>query len=322
MKKLRHSDLNTKSALAQQVLEYLGTQAPGKDAQATTERTKINDTRKLYDWRLKDTPSDHVPVSTANRDGAPRLRVSPLLSKNASMTLSQFREKWENFFKTPVAASAAVGLVPAAGYWILDKFLNPDDADANENIKDTAQELLNEDDKPKDDKYYYNKAIDKNKSRRWRNAGLWWLGSALLLNAGRINPNNWSRLWSYNLTKSASMLGPQMLVGRDQIGAAVALDDRMSNELKASAFNVLNYNPQPTYSSTDIVNNAIYSGESARTGLPMGRLISSAVVDAAAGYGLGKLLGIGSPKRLGALFGIGSGLINAISYSKNNSTPA
>jgi hypothetical protein len=137
---------------------------------------------------------------------------------------------------------------------------------------------------------------------------------------GQINPKDWSQLYKYSsaVRKQASMLGPNPAVDFSTIRSAVQFDDRMSPSIKNSALNALSYNPQPMMTSTDIVNNAIYSGESARTGLPIGRLIASAVADSAAGYGLGKLLGVARPDRVAGLAGIGSALFNAISYNNSN----
>ena len=316
--------------LGQAVMQYLGTQRPAKRLPSRDKNTEAEEhadhreDNRLFNWR-KGSDSDKTPAPKQHSDHVPALRVSPLLSKQAKGFMSdpihKTIEGWRDTMKSPIVSSLALGLPLAATYWIADKFVNPDSVGSNENVARDAEKLIDEavasGNPGTDSKVYIDQAIANNQRRRWKNAALALLGSAALLHTRRIDPNNWSKLYKYSsaMPKRASMLGPDDIVPFSTIRDAVQFDSRMSPSIKHSALNALSYNPSPYMSSTDIVSNAIYSGESAKTGLPIGRLISAAVADAAVGYGAGKLLGVGSPARVAGLAGIGSALINAISYN-------
>lgn len=256
-------------------------------------------------------------------------------------SLAQAVKNSHDFWKTPILRSAVYGAVPALGYWAVSKFLNPDvEGTDNKRIETIAAELLEQDEKNTgkakgDYEYYMEQAKAKSANDRWRRAAWVWLGSSALAHSVNINPSDWASLYRFPKTrlekknsatdkgnsaleKQSSMLGSQMAMDYNSLQAAVALSPALSPQIKTSALNALAYSPQPVMTSTNIINNAIYSGESAKTGLPIGRIITSAAVDGGVGFGLGKLFNLGSPGRAGILAGIGSALYNALSYTNKN----
>lgn len=326
---------DTHAGLSRAVMNYLGKHKPkrmvAESKQDIREDSTVNRNDQLFSWVREGSDSDNTPAPKTHSEHVPKLRVSPLLSKQAaegdSFMLKPIHEAVQSYrdtVKSPIVTSLLIGSVPALGYYLFDKFTNPDSVGSNKAIEQRAQQLIDEDiDKgirPSDASEYIQRAIGEHKSRRNRNT-LWaLLAAAGIAHLGQINPKDWSQLYKYSsaVRKSAGMLGPSPAVDFGTIRSAVEFNDKMSPSLKHSALNALSFNPKPMMTSTDIVNNAIYSGESAKTGLPIGRLISSAVVDAAAGYGIGKWMGLAQPGRLAGLFGAGSALINAISYNNNN----
>lgn len=313
---------------------------------------------RLYDWKLRGSESDDTPAPKTSTIDEPQLRVSPLLSKQAGSDdrssavegvdfnyddegyrvpvetpLSKTTYNWNKAMGSPILSSLAFGALPAALYWAGHKFLNPDaEGTEGQNIEIAAGKLIEEDEKAgrplQTREYYIEKAIENQKKSRIRQALGIGLASSVLFHLPHINPSDWSQLWRYPKTihdqggaplkKQSSMLGPTNAMSFNALKSAIAFNPNLTPSIKESALNALNFNPAPVMTSTNIINNAIYSGESAKTGLPIGRIITSAAVDGFAGYGLGKLLGVGSPKRLGLLTGIGSALYNAVSYNSNN----
>ena len=334
-------------------MSYLGEyrKSGGKLPKDTQEDDKTqNDNHELFTWKRKSSESDAPAVSKVSTTPEPKLRVSNLLSKAAAeddgpepdqygggpavvpykgpenSSLRQTVYDWQRFWGSPVISSVAMGLVPAALYWGFNKYTSPDDPRKNTEIQNLAYQIAKEDKDAgiplRDARHYMQAAIERNAKNRWKKAALVAGISAAVLHTQHINPSDWSQLYKYptipGVRHNASMLGtPNGFAPTDEIRNSVLFDPRMSPETKASALRVLDYDPMTQMSSSDIVRNAIYSGESAKTGLPMGRLITSAVVDGAVGYGLGKLFGAGNPTRVGLLSGIGSALYNALSYYGN-----
>lgn len=318
------------------VMRYLGNHKPrarkddGDTAKYDQVSSTVNKNDKLFSWVHEGSDSDNTPAPKNHSDHVPALRVSPLLSKQAKEStsimhkpISEVVQAYRDTVKSPIVTSLLLGTVPALGYYLVDKFTNPDSVGSNPKIESRAQQLIDEDAakgvRAGDAAAYVDKAVEENKSRRNKNTLAALAIAAGVAHLGQINPKDWSQLYKYSsaVRKKASMLGPDPAVDFSTIRSAIQFDERMSPSIKHSALNALSYNVKPMMTSTDIVNNAIYSGESAKTGLPIGRLIASSVVDAAAGYGVGKWLGLARPDRLAGLAGIGSALFNAISY--NNS---
>lgn len=349
---VKRSD-DTRAMLSNAVMSYLGEyrKSGGKLPKDTPEDDKTQrEDRELFTWKRKGSESDAPVVSKVSTTPEPKLRVSNLLSKAAAedkdikegeeyiTTADGYRNPpakplretvrgWQDFWKTPIASSAALGLLPALAYYGFSKFTSPDDPE-DVNIKTIANELVKEDMSNgiqlKDAQYYMDKALAKHKRTRLMRALGIWGGSAALLHAQHINPSDWSQLYKYpriqrkGVNHEASMLGVEPYKTADELRESILFDPRMSPEMKYNALGVIDYAPGPFMTSTDIVNNAVASGISGRTGLPMGRIISSAAVDAGVGYGLGKLMGASKPGRVAGLFGVGSALINAIQYASKH----
>lgn len=346
-----HTEQDRRAQLGHSVMQYLGMvkSESDKGKNITYAKSTKKKDAPLYNWIKRGTKSDDMPAPQTHSADEPKLRVSNLLSKQAAngskdkgegvdfvtdsngtrypvdTPLAQSVTNWHSFWKSPILESAVLGAVPAAAMWGFHKYLNPDDeGEDNDRLKTLASELLKEDEDKDggaqgDYEYYMNKAREVSKLRRWQMVAGVWLASAMLNHAKYINTSDPSMLYKYRKTKlekQSSMLGSQMAMRYNDLQSAVMFDPFMSPSIKHSALNALSYNPQPVMTSTNIINNAIYSGESAKTGLPIGRIITSAAVDSAVGYGLGKLLNVGSPKRAALLAGVGSALYNALSYSK------
>lgn len=349
-------DMNAK--LGRAVMSYLGQFYAGSKQKKVTHQPEntLTGNPQLYDWKLRGSESDNTPAPKTSTTVEPKLRISPLLSKQADSKrpsgegvdfdyddkgyrvpvdtpISKTVSNWNKSMGSPILSSLALGSLPAIAFWAGHKFLNPDmEGTEGQNIEIAAGKLIEEDEragKPLQSReYYVAKAIENQKRRRDRLALAVGLGSSILMHLPHINPKDWSQLWRYpktiheqpkpQLNKQSSMLGPNNAMSFNALKSAIAFNPNLAPSIKESALNVLNFNPTPRMTSTNIISNAIYSGESAKTGLPMGRIITSAAVDGFAGYGLGKLLGVGSPKRLGMLTGIGSALYNALSYNNNN----
>lgn len=321
--------LNVRDGIGRKVMEYLGT-FNLRNAKAKPEKDIDNDSKdksSLFSWRSAVSNVDDIPAPKFSGGDQPKLIVSPLLSKRADSfmhkPIPEAISGWRDAVKSPIVSSAIVGSIPALIYMGVDKFVNPDSVGKNKNLEAYVTQAVEEDkrnNRPlKTADEYIKAAVEHNKNRRLKNTLGVWLALSALAHTTRIDSSDWSKLYKYSsaLDKKASMLGIGPSVDFNTARHAVLSDPRMSDPLKASALNVLNFNPMPAMTSTDIVNSAIYSGETARTGMPIGRLIASSVADAAVGYGLGNLLNVGNPGRLAGLFGIGSALINAVSYNNN-----
>lgn len=327
-------------------MQYLGEYRRRK-GNVTVDTNSDDRKGELFTWKQKDSEADKPVAAKQGTNVEPKLRVSNLLSKAAAAksegaetgnratvervpynnpyntSLRQSVYDWQRFWGSPVISSAALGLIPAAAYWGINKFTSPDDPKENTEIQNIAYQIAKEDKEAgipiRDARHYIQAAIERHAKRRWKIAALVGLGSAALLHTQHINPEDWTELVKYptvpGVRHNASMFGPGVgPLPIDNIRSSVMFNNQFSPDLKDSAMRVLDYAPSAYMTSSDIVSNAIHSGESGRTGLPMGRLITSAVADGAIGYGLGKIFGAGNPKRLGILTGIGSALYNALSY--------
>lgn len=332
--------------LGRDVMKYLGDfSAKSKRKRKVTTELKsspLKNNSALFAWHERGTEADSAPAPKTSKISEPRLRVSNLLSKMSSndnkdpdyitdsvgakrpvnKPLAEGIRSWQNTFKSPIFASLTLGAIPAAAFWGIHKFVNPDEEGTEgQTIEIAAGKLIEEDEKAgvplKDRQYYIDRAIENQRKDRWKTTLAIGLGSAALAHLWNVNPSDWSQLYKYpkvrGVNKTASMLGPVNAVDYNTLQSLIAFNPDMAPTIKQSALNALSYDPKPIMTSTNIVNNAIYSGESAKTGLPIGRIITSAAVDGLAGYGLGKLLGVGSPKRVGLLSAIGSALHNALS---------
>jgi hypothetical protein len=343
-------EVDKKAQLSAAVMQYLGEYRRRKGQMPKDDSTnRADEDKNLFSWRRKESESDAPVAAKISTMVEPKLRVSNLLSKAAAeeddksldatseynypykdpyrTPLRNTVHDWQRFWGSPIISSAAMGLIPGAIYWGINKYTSPDDPKENTEIQNIAYQIAKEDKEAgiplRDARHYMQAAIERNAKRRWKIAAAIAAGSAALLHTQHINPSNWSELYKYptipGVRHNASMLGSGTgAMSVDQLKASVMFDNTMTPDMKASAMRVLDYDPMTQMTSSDIVRNAIYSGESAKMGLPMGRLITSAAVDGAIGYGLGKLFGAGSPKRVGLLTGIGSALYNALSYSSNN----
>lgn len=330
------SDIRSK--LSASVMSYLGDflRSGGKvEHPEDSASTRKDD--QLFVWRKRETESDSPAVASTSTTPMPKLRVSNLLSKQAgddytvddngykvpddSTSLKDSIGKWQDFWKTPIASSLAFGALPAAIFFAASKFTSPDDTNdpaIREIANGIAQEDINKGIVPQSADHYLQAAIKRHRRNRWLRAlAIGGIASAVA-HSVHINPKDWSLLYKYpKIKKTASMLGTDLTKSLQDIKASIALDPFMTPQMKYDAMNVLDFAPKPVMSSTDIVNNAIYSGISGRTGLPMGRIITSAAADAAVGYGLGKLVGAHRPARMAGIFGVGSALLNALQYGMN-----
>jgi hypothetical protein len=247
-------------------------------------------------------------------------------------SLKDSMRSWQNFWKSPIMPSLAFGTIPAVGYYAFSKFSSPDDPEDQE-IRKLADDLVKQDIEAgvplKDADHYINAAINKQQRQRLARALAIGVGSATLAHTPNINPSDWSMLYKYRpvpeddkntgVKHTASMFGLQdPYRTADELRTAIIFNDKMTPEMKADAIRVIDYAPKPLMSSTDVVNNAIHSGISGVSGLPMGRIISSAAVDGAIGYGLGNILGANRPGRVAGLFAAGSALANALKYADKN----
>ena len=317
-------------------MSYLGEfrRSHGKLQEKQNDSTGNSNDKQLFNWTAKDhtSESDKPAVTKTSTTEEPRLRVSNLLSKRAfekriggGVSLNRFVDGWQKFWGNPIAASLGIGAVPALGYYAFSKFTSPDDKEDPE-IRAEAGRLMKEDmaalgEAAGDADYYLEKAISQQKSSRLKWALGLGLGTALLSHLRRVNPADWSALYKYRpvaktqgVRHEASMLGTDMGQTADYLRSAIMFNDKLTPEMKHNALGVIDYAPSNYMTSTDIVNNAISSGISGSTGLPMGRIITAAAVDAAAGYGIGKLLGANRPGRVAGIFGAGSALASALKY--------
>lgn len=352
----RREVIDTKAQLSNAVMQYLGEYRRRK-GMAPEDDVRTDHTDELFTWKRKDSESDKPVAAKQGTNVEPKLRVSNLLSKAAAEDASDsavegkdfktdvngyrnparrsMRESvrsWQNFWKTPIAPSFVIGTIPAVGYYTFSKFTSPDDKESPE-VRRIANELVAQDMangvKLHDADHYLTLAVKKQRQMRWARAVAIALGSAAVAHIPNVNTSDWSSLYKYpeipkedkqpvGVRHNASMLGGHdPYKTADELRASILFDTRMSPEMKANALGVIDFAPKPYMSSTDVVKNAMSSGISARTGLPMGRIISSAAADAAVGYGLGALFGAGNPGRVAGLFGAGSALVNALQYAED-----
>lgn len=331
MRKSRQFIDDTKSQLSSAVMSYLADFRKNKGVSQRVQPTDNTDeTSPLVNWTKKESDSDAPVVSKTSANVEPELRVSNLISKKAN--LKESVRNWQNFWKSPIVPSVVLGSIPALAYYGFSKFTSPDDVNSSA-VRASAGRLLREDKDAgaeiQSADHYLNRALDLHKARR-RNTTLGIAAlSAAILHLPNVNPSNWSQLYKYpavvdgdkkpsGVRHEASMLGPDLYRTADELRTSIMFDNRLTPEMKRSALGVIDFDPSNHMTSTDVVNNAINSGLSARTGLPLGRIISSAAVDSALGYGIGSLVGADRPGRVAGLFGIGSALINAVKYAGSN----
>lgn len=324
----------TGRALGMSVMEYLGNFRKNKDTGKLTDRK----TSKRYDSALykfvskKQTDADNIPVASQQTGNPEELKVSNLLSnmtKKASdksyknpftMPIAEIQDKVRGFTGNPAVLSALMFAPFALGGWGLSKWLNPVDkkewgptssAEFRRLAKARGLDLskMDYDQRKQLATEAVNNAQSKlNRRHLWTGLGVGLLGAAL--NAGlHYDGRGLESLYKY-LPKKASMLGPSPELPTDMVRDAVLYNDGLDPWTKLQTINMLQSAPEPMVSSTDIVNTAVETGASALANKPLGRIAISAAADYALGYGLGSILGISRPDRLGAVFGIGTAVNN------------
>lgn len=323
-------------ALGMSVMEYLGNFR--KDKQNTD--TAKPDKHRRYESALyrfvskKRTDADDIPVASQQTGEQEELKVSNLLSnmtkkaagegstsKNPfTMPISDLQDKVRAFTGNPAVLSALMFAPFALGGWGLSKWLNPVEKkewgpEANSEFRRLLKERgLNAAKMDYEQrKELATEAVDNaqsklNRRHLWTGLGAGLLGAALN-SALHYDGRGLESLYKY-LPKKASMLGPSPELPTDMVRDAVLYNDGLDPWTKLQTINMLESAPEPMVSSTDIVNTAVGTGASALANKPLGRIAISAAADYALGYGLGSVLGISRPDRLGAVFGIGTAINN------------
>lgn len=320
--------------LGMSVMEYLGNFRKNKDTGKSADRK----TSKRYDSALyrfvskKQTDADNIPVASQQTGNPEELKVSNLLSnmtKKATdkssdsiftMPISQLQDKVRDFTGNPAVLSALMFAPFALGGWGLSKWLNPVEKkewgpEATSEFRRLAKarglDLSRMDYDQR--KELATEAVDNaqsklNRRHLWTGLGAGLLGAALNSSL-HYDGRGLESLYKY-LPKKASMLGPYPELPTDVVRDAVMRDPGLDQLTKLQTMNMLRSAPEPMVSSTDIVNTAVETGASALANKPLGRIAVSAAADYALGYGLGSILGISRPDRLGAVFGIGTAVNN------------
>ena len=318
-----------------------------KESETVSEASKIkrqaDEKYRPVVWHHKGSFSDKPGVAKISDMHEPPLRVSNLISKLASsvelgpykpLYLRDFVKGIHNFWGSPIIESAALASIPAAAVWGIHKFTHPDKRNGQytEAVAKHAAKLKKKDIVAaaplKTDEEYLDEAVKERSASRLKLALGTGLAGALALHSLNINPKDWSQLYKYKevpdfsdwaksvtgmtdgVRKEGSMFGAPNALSNSFIQDAVANSINFDPFSRQQALDMLRSYDRPFMTPTDVVNQAVYTGASARAGLPLGRMAVAAAADAAAGYGAAKLFGAEAPGRWAALMGVGSFLNN------------
>lgn len=324
--------------LGESVMSYLGQFSPNiKDGTKTDDRAARN---KRYNTALfkfvsrKKTDADIVPVASQQTGNVSTPKISNLLSdmsKEASedgtkrhwsqYTLGETQD-WirKATLNNPLILGGLLAIPAGFAGWGLSKWLNPTDTkDMTAEAKTYMDEMIKysglDQDKltPAQRRDFARKAVSKARSNETKKhvftgagvgLGAWALNSLL-----HYDSRGTESLFKY-LPKKASMLGPSPILPTEIVRDAVMYNDGLSPWTKLQTINMLQSAPEPYVTSTDIVNTAVETGASALANKPLGRIAVASAADYLLGTGIGSILGLSKPGRLGAILGIGTAINN------------
>ena len=309
-------DHNKKSDLSNSIMHYLY-------QVRNNEKTDINKEQDKYERRkLNREPEEFFkagPLSTTDSSlvassSEKTERPLRLLNKYASnwrnpltMPIGEIDDNIRKYTGSPLVKSALIGLASGGAYYALDKYLNPNE---DKDLENQAMKLYAENGYAGDPRDYIETLRIANKKKQKYAALAAGLAGFGLSTSLHYKPGDISSLWRYSnkgVKKKASMFGSGIpAVSPSFAYNAIVNDNRMNLYQKNKAFGMLNSLGNQPITPQGLVGSAMYTGASGQAGVPLGRLAITAVADAAAGYGVGKLLGVQRPGRLAGLTGVGS----------------
>jgi hypothetical protein len=281
-----------------------------KQAGKHRESPKFSSDSPFFRWaRPLDSARPAFPSQTSEGQEHP----TRLLNKFATgdniltMPISEIDNRIRKYTKSPLVIDGIAGALTGAGYWAFDRFVNPPNTPK---LQRKAEKLYVEDGGRLPFEHYLELANEKDKKRRLLYSAAVGLGGAGLAATLQYNPaykDSWRKFVpKYGVTKTASMFGPPSHVSVNAVRGAIMANPSLPQSTKNEIMGMLAGLPNRPLTSTDIINAAVRSGASARSGKPLGRIAVAAVADAATAYAAGNAFGVGSPGRLAALAGIGS----------------